>query len=861
VAASAFVGFGALLVLAFPLSRYLVDYRYTPERPWPHTAEGRRAIGQMLLAIPAYYGQLLFPPGDLPTLELDIRFRHLEKLAKKRREALERGILFASDRDFVPAVMRAQGHALRVKVRLKGDLADHFWSDRWSLRVHVRDGQSAFGMRRFSLQSPHTRGFQREPLFLEYLRERRVLAPRSRFVRLVINGDDNGLFALEEHFAKELLEAQGRREGVILKFDESEFWRAAHRLGRRHPDFANWRNARIGVFQAARIARSPALAHQLEIGAGLLRSLALDRLAPRDVLDLESWATYLAGCEIFYASHSSLFQNLRFYLDPLSLRIEPLVFDVGVSDPAPPPARWRCQGGLSALTTAWLQDEDLARALPPELERQLRWVASGGLRAWLREREPAHLEVLRREFPWVEPMPVDRFEARARSLLEQRDSWRGDALRPPPPADGAPPAGSRAYPTLVMASLLEERGRPVLELSNATSRPVLVTALDVPAVLPIALPPTPWPDPPKPARVLVDPGSRRPLRGMARFVDDGEFELPFTARRAAPPLAAHPLSPPSLDETLDAHRFLRRDGSRPDLVVVRPGTHDVAGWIELPPGVDLRLRARTRLRFAPQAGLIVRGALEALGDPASPVTFEAQKPEAGWLGIVVFGTERPSRLEHAVIRDTNGVARGGWSLTGAVTFHRAQVGLSHVRFAGSRAEDALNLVQSRFSLDDVDFGRAASDAIDVDFGEGTLRDARFVEIGGDAVDVSGTRANLERIAVLRAGDKALSVGERSRVFARALQVRESRIGAASKDGSELEIEGASFRDTGLAALLAYQKKPEYGPGTLRASGVEFQGGSPAVRAQTGSRIELEGRSIETEPLDVDALYATEGDRK
>jgi len=30
--------------------------------------------------------------------------------------------------------------------------------------------------------------------------------------------------AFEEHFSKELLESQGRREGVIVKFDESLFW-------------------------------------------------------------------------------------------------------------------------------------------------------------------------------------------------------------------------------------------------------------------------------------------------------------------------------------------------------------------------------------------------------------------------------------------------------------------------------------------------------------------------------------------------------------------------------------------------------------------------------------------------------------
>ena len=33
-----------------------------------------------------------------------------------------------------------------------------------------------------------------------------------------------GVYALEEHFTKELLESQKRREGVIISFDEHRFW-------------------------------------------------------------------------------------------------------------------------------------------------------------------------------------------------------------------------------------------------------------------------------------------------------------------------------------------------------------------------------------------------------------------------------------------------------------------------------------------------------------------------------------------------------------------------------------------------------------------------------------------------------------
>ena len=56
-----------------------------------------------------------------------------------------------------------------------------------------------------------------------YLREG-VLTTRYEFVPIMINGKTMGVYALEEHFDKQLVEAKGRREGPILKFNEEGVW-------------------------------------------------------------------------------------------------------------------------------------------------------------------------------------------------------------------------------------------------------------------------------------------------------------------------------------------------------------------------------------------------------------------------------------------------------------------------------------------------------------------------------------------------------------------------------------------------------------------------------------------------------------
>ena len=106
---------------------------------------------------------------------------------------------------FLPSI-RYNNRSIKVKLRLKGDWTDHLEGKKWSFRIHVKGKDQLFGMRRFSIQHPKVRGYYSEPLFMETLRHVGVLAPRYFFINVVINGDDLGIMALEEHFSKELLE-------------------------------------------------------------------------------------------------------------------------------------------------------------------------------------------------------------------------------------------------------------------------------------------------------------------------------------------------------------------------------------------------------------------------------------------------------------------------------------------------------------------------------------------------------------------------------------------------------------------------------------------------------------------------------
>ena len=105
-------------------------------------------------------------------------------------------------------------------------------------------------------------------------------------------------------------------------------------------------------------------------------------------------------------------------------------------------------------------------------------------------------------------------------------------------------------------------------------------------------------------------------------------------------------------------------------------------------------------------------------------------------------------------------------------------------------------------------------------------------------------------------DKALSVGEGSNMTASHLCIEGVGTGAASKDGSSLKLSESTIKNARTAGLMAYIKKPEYGPGQIAVQDLVFDGVPVQARAQKNSVITIDGEPVPTEDVDVAELYDT-----
>jgi hypothetical protein len=414
-------------------------------------------------------------------------------------------------------------------------------------------------------------------------------------------------------------------------------------------------------------------------------------------------------------------------------------------------------------------------------------------------------------------------------------------------------------------------GELTLELINLLPLPIdvtqltwqrgddLATRLPLPPdfALPLTLAATPHGSTATPLRLPLGPVQGKPPRIEGLVVVAGRAEpLAFRSTSGDPPLAANPMQQATLAETLDRHTFLHFDAAENRLVAT-PGRWAVEGSILLPETVGLVLPAGTELRFAAGEGLVTRGPLHFNGTRDKPVVLTgpaSDDPLDMWSGVAVLGADTRSQWTHVHVHHTSGFARSGWSLTGGITFRMADVTMEDSLIIGSRAEDALNIVRASFALREVHIEDSRSDAFDADFATGRIDGGGVRGAGGDGIDVSGSDITIRNATLQNIGDKALSVGEASRMKAVGLVIQSVGTAFVSKDRSRGELRDSVIQDVSHLALMAYVKKHQFGPAELIAEDNQFERVGGLALAQTGSRLFIDGNPVPEQDVDISQLY-------
>ena len=154
------------------------------------------------------------------------------------------------------------------------------------------------------------------------------------------------------------------------------------------------------------------------------------------------------------------------------------------------------------------------------------------------------------------------------------------------------------------------------------------------------------------------------------------------------------------------------------------------------------------------------------------------------------------------------------NLTGCLNFYDTTIKNISLNVSKSNCEDAVNFVRSYGEIKTINIDDSAFDSIDADFSNLIFQNININKSLNDCIDFSFGNYEVINSNLNYCGDKAVSVGEKSKLKIKELKIANSNSGVVSKDYSETNIDNSLITDIEYC-YQAYNKKNEFSGGYLR----------------------------------------------
>lgn len=842
------------LVLALGMHAYKSGF--VTEAAMALVRENTRLVSKMI-------GGVLARPEHIT---IDIKYDNFQKLAYQRELALARGILTTSSADFVPGVIRYQDKAMKVNLRLKGDWIDHLRGDKWSFRIKVKGENTIWGMKEFSIQHPKTRNYLAEWVFHQALSREGLVGLRYNFINVTLNGKDLGVYALEEHFEKRLIEHNQMREGPIVKFNEDLLWdETAQQYSRFHAmgnGCGQFLSSHIDGFQSKKWLADSSRSALFAKAVYLLEAFRRGELKTSEVFDAQKLAKFFAIVDLVGAKHAALWHNARFYYNPITSLLEPIGFDADCGHPIE--TLIAMDGGAymgnnaSTLNNDYLAkiftDEILCREYIKTLERISEPSYLDALFADASEEMGKNLNIIYSEFPSYdfskEPLyqnqqyiktvlnPVKGLHAFYNRALDGRLELQfGNTQWLPVEVLNVSYKDSLLFPTGKDSLIFFPTEKTILPAKYYTE---LMDYRQAGFTFPQGLA---WSD-----TMITDLKVNYKILGASRTRAEAVFPWRGFDDRFVKEdfMRQHP--------NAEQFEFLTIDESN-KRILIKPGAWNLSQNLIIPQGYQLICGEGTRLNLSRSALILSYSPLHFWGTEENPIVIHSA--DSTGQAFVVMKAQQKSILEYVTFDNLSNPSQKGWELTGAVYFYESPVDMAHCQFTNNRSEDGLNIVRSEFSIDQTLFSQTSSDAFDADFCKGKITNTSFINCGNDGIDVSGSLVELRNIFIDGAGDKGVSAGENSEVTGEQIKIKNAALAVAGKDMTKIKLHDISIVG-GEIGFTVYQKKPEYGQASITATTVSIEQTSIPYLVEEQSILLVDGKTIAPSRKNVkDILYGVE----
>jgi hypothetical protein len=759
--------------------------------------------------------------SESPILRLIIPENEKTIIDEYAKTAIRNGVIDKKQKKYEQAYILNNSDSISVQIRLKGDWTDHLSSGKESYRVKTKGEMVFEGMRAFSIQHPKTRNFMHE-WFMHYLCKREsLLATRYDFIRVEINGVYKGVYALEEHFEKQLIESSNKRESPILKLDESGGWAFTvfKKQNSKSLKLPVFESTIVSVFRKRKTIKNVHLKRLFIEGAKLVTLYKNLYTNIGNIVDVKSTGKYFALLELGNVEHGHQWHNNRFYFNPINQKLEFIGFDMNPGHNPfkqlfvqqaiglkPGPKEWQ-------LIQPLIQNRDFKKHYLYYLrkftdENYLKRV-SRELVDVIKEKE----QLISYEIPQYK-FNYNFYRQRSlfiRSQIDELDSlWELELDSNKSIDDYTIPhifeqdttlpylkdVSINAYVNQIDSNVYK------LEFCNYLQSPVKVVGyedfnnntiiLEKPIHLnyfknteicqSVSLHS-------QPKKVLFEVIGNDPSVRTKKVL---QWPKPkgYTARVEL------------------SHQFSKKSSyySIEDSVLTfNKGHLIISDLIYIPENYHVIISEGTTIDFRKEGGIICTQSVIIQGAEANNVRFISNDTTNNGLTILNASKVLISHVEFDNMKPLN---YRNWSLSGGINIFESVVSINNVTIKNANSEDAINLISSSVNVNYLNILEASADGLDSDFCSGQISNCQFSNIGNDGLDFSGSKIVISNTSIKNADDKGVSCGEKSNIIIQNAKIENCKIGIAVKDASLVTVSASSLINVYLG-FAVFKKKPEY----------------------------------------------------
>lgn len=764
--------------------------------------------------------------ASFETLEMKIDDADFAVLKKARDKALKRGVQISEGKDYVDATLKHKGKKIKAKIRLKGHMTDHLEDKKWSFRVHTKKGDAFMGMKIFSLQSPGTRNYIYEWIYHQMMKQEGIIALRYDFIKLKVNDESWGIYAVEENFGEELVQNNERVKGPIMRFDPDLYW--VSRINeidkiRINEEYATMQSAFVDVYDDKNVFQDSSLLNRYHQAIKLIESFRRGKLSTSQVFDVKKLATFHAIIDLVGGHHSIDWSDIKYYFNPETNLLEPVAYEsFSVRNTGQLAGAYKYsstikQEYITDWHTALFSDADFFREYISSVNHvsDKKWL--DGFFDKIHDELENKLATIYNEY-YTKQLPMEGYYQNQENMKHILSV----------------PWGFNAYFNATANDSL------YINVGGIDALPYEIRKLYIDS-LEIKL------DHP----VIVDPKEKNayvkyrlvalPLKGFPLNKIQSTTKIKFEAGvlgnkqsfKQKLLMVGLPDEKPYLYEqsTLTGLSFLEVNETTKEITFKR-GAYTIEKTLVIPAGYTVKINEATTISFARGAGLLSYSPLSVKGSEEMPVTFAGTDSLAGFITIINTG-DKTSGFRH--VQFINGGEDHDRGISAALRLYHSPAQISNCVFSSQRY-DALRITSSKVNISKTVFSNIEQTALKLNYCDVEMTDVQISSCKNGA-ELKGAKLRADFLKIKKAKKTGIEINEAGYFQGSDINISKCKTGIEALDNAQANIVKMVLEDNDLG-IKAHKKGDVYGPSKVNIRTLSEKGNKVLKEVEKKSTVNI-----------------------